>query len=153
VKPHVAMTKGPFATHRQVTGTPYIHRAYVYVGNRVVLACPHQHGAGSRRGRGGQLAQACADRMLRRYLADCATTGKSRSAHDLPEGVLVDPPPADLTFDVYLVGHGIESHVYVDGKLASSYIRDFSGDHAVEALKNKFYQAVVAAIKKTRDSL
>jgi hypothetical protein len=55
-----------FATTRQLTGTPMIHQAYVYDGNRVVMACKHQHG---RNGRGGSgKPQRCANRMLDQYL-------------------------------------------------------------------------------------
>lgn len=62
------MSKRPriFATTRQITGTPYIHHAYVYEGNRVIRACKHPHGA--RTHRGAVLAQACADKMLREVL-------------------------------------------------------------------------------------
>ena len=48
-----------FATHRQLTGTPYIHHAYVYDDNKVVMACTHRHGERTPH-RGGVTAQACA---------------------------------------------------------------------------------------------
>jgi hypothetical protein len=57
-----------FATHRQLTGTPYIHHAYVVdrMAGKVVAACSHRHGA--RDHRGGVTAQACAERMLAKWL-------------------------------------------------------------------------------------
>lgn len=57
-----------FATHRQLTGTPYIHHAYVYDGIRVVASCYHRHGERRSVQRGSISAMACAERMLRRYL-------------------------------------------------------------------------------------
>lgn len=49
-----------FATTRQLTGLPYIHRAYVYsrASGKPIKACLHNH-------RGQTFAQACADKMLR----------------------------------------------------------------------------------------
>lgn len=54
-------TKGQelVAWTRQVTGRPYVHRAYVYAGKKVVAACSHDH-------RSGRTAVKCADRMKRR---------------------------------------------------------------------------------------
>lgn len=46
-----------FATTRQFTGTPRIHRAYVYEDNHVVWTCEHNH-------RKAKTAQACANRHL-----------------------------------------------------------------------------------------
>jgi hypothetical protein len=57
-----------FATHRQLTGIPYIHHAYVYVGNVVVASCTHKHGERRSVTSGAVTAQACAERMMRRFL-------------------------------------------------------------------------------------
>jgi hypothetical protein len=63
-----------FATHRQLTGMPYLHHGYVYEGNRAIWSCTHHHGE---RGRPGAVtAQACAERALRRLV-------KRRAAKDV----------------------------------------------------------------------
>ncbi len=54
------------ATERRLTGTPYIHHAYVYDGNKVVMSCTHRHG--ERGINGAVTAQRCAERMKRRLL-------------------------------------------------------------------------------------
>lgn len=72
----IAFRPRVFASHRQLTGTPYIYHAYVYDGNKVVMACTHQHGerrshnpiTGETKNQGGPQAMACAERMLRKYL-------------------------------------------------------------------------------------
>lgn len=65
-----------YATERQLTGTPYIHHAYVYKGNKVVMACTHRHGA--RGGAGGEKARVCAERMLRKYLRETTVTPRTK---------------------------------------------------------------------------
>lgn len=52
-----------FAATRQLTGTPYIHHAYVYdrETGKPVLSCTHRHGRVT-------AAWTCAERMLRRVL-------------------------------------------------------------------------------------
>lgn len=52
-----------YAITRQFTGAPRQHRAYVYAGNRVLVACPHRH-------RFYRTAQACAERMLKKRLRE-----------------------------------------------------------------------------------
>lgn len=68
-----------FATHRQTTAIPYIHHAYVYEGNKVIMACTHRHGERAPH-HGGETAQACAERMLRKVLrrrkTSCSPTRK-----------------------------------------------------------------------------
>jgi hypothetical protein len=62
-------TERYFATTRQVTGMPSVYHAYVYdrMTGRPTMACTHSHV--TRNGAPGQrLAQACADRMLKRVL-------------------------------------------------------------------------------------
>ena len=84
----VAFRPRVFASHRQLTGTPYIHHAYVYDGNKVVMACSHQHGerrshnpiTGEVKNQGAVTAQACANRMLRKYL------NRTRKVAVLPSG-------------------------------------------------------------------
>ncbi len=48
-----------FATERQMTGTPLVHRAYVYSGNKAIWACAHNH-------RSSQHAMDCAESRLRK---------------------------------------------------------------------------------------
>lgn len=64
------------ATTRQLTGTPYIHHAYVYDGNKVIASCTHRHG--ERRGAGPGIvhAQRCAARMLRRAIRRLEAEGR-----------------------------------------------------------------------------
>jgi hypothetical protein len=44
-------------TTRQLTGTPRVHHAYIYAGNKVVAACTHRH-------RSSVVAQRCGADML-----------------------------------------------------------------------------------------
>jgi len=59
----------------------------------------------------------------------------------------------DLRFDFYFVGHGDQIDAFVSGVEVSSVCRDFGGSHRVHDITNRFYKAVVAAIRKTEDKL
>ncbi len=59
-----ALNRPLVATTRQLTGTPYLHHAYVYWGGQLEASCLHRHGERGRQGH--RKAQACAGRMLRR---------------------------------------------------------------------------------------
>lgn len=61
--------------------------------------------------------------------------------------------PADVTFDLFLVGHGYQLDVFEEGVHVMSACRDFSDTHKVSDLKKIFYEAVGSAIASARSKL
>ena len=62
------------------------------------------------------------------------------------------PPPA-LAFHFGLVEHGFEARLFVDGQYITSVCRDFSGNHAVDKLRQGLYEKIVTAISEWRAAL
>jgi hypothetical protein len=62
-----------------------------------------------------------------------------------------DNPTPKIRFDFFLVGHGYEMQVFIDGKPNGFECRDFSGNHRIKTLVGSLFRAIDKAVGEWRD--